>query len=84
MSQAILNVNTDAIFHNWRTLDEKSADNVETAAVVKADGYGLDAGQISGLLSKKNVRTFLLLLQKKVSPFVRLWEIHLKFLYFLV
>jgi len=58
MSQAILNVNTDAIFHNWRTLDEKSADNVETAAVVKADGYGLDAGQISGLLSKKNVRTF--------------------------
>lgn len=58
MSQAILNINTDAIFHNWRTLDEKSADNVETAAVVKADGYGLDAGQISGLLSKKNVRTF--------------------------
>jgi alanine racemase len=58
MSQAILNINTDAIFHNWRTLDEKSADNVETAAVVKADGYGLDAGQISVLLSKKNVRTF--------------------------
>jgi len=58
MTQATLYIDTDAIFANWQALNARSALNVETAAVVKADGYGLDAGRVSATLAKQGVRTF--------------------------
>ena len=58
MTQATLTIDTDAIFANWQALDAKSAPNVETGAVVKADGYGLDAGHVAAALAKRGVRSF--------------------------
>jgi len=58
MTQASLTIDTNAICANWQALDAKSAGNVETAAVVKADGYGLDAGHVAAALAKRGVRTF--------------------------
>ena len=43
MARARLTVDLDAIAANWRALDALSAPSVETAAVVKADAYGLGA-----------------------------------------
>lgn len=58
MTQATLYIDTDAIFTNWQALDAKSAANVETGAVVKADGYGLGAEHVASALAKRGVRTF--------------------------
>nr|WP_323779075.1 alanine racemase [Amylibacter sp.] len=58
MAVATLTIDLNAIADNWRALDAKSAATVETAAVVKADGYGLDAGRVSATLSKAGVKTF--------------------------
>ncbi len=43
---------------NWRALDAKSADGVQTAAVVKADGYGLGAGRVGRALAAAGARRF--------------------------
>ncbi|HUF56360.1 MAG TPA: alanine racemase, partial [Thermohalobaculum sp.] len=37
----LLTIDLDAIAANWRALDGISGPGVETAAVVKADAYGL-------------------------------------------
>ena len=58
MSQSILKINTKAIYENWQNLDKKSSKNVETAAVIKADAYGLSAKNIASNLTRKNVKTF--------------------------
>lgn len=58
MGAAHLTIDLDAIVANWRALDAMSADSVETAAVVKANGYGLDAGRIGRALAREGVRTF--------------------------
>lgn len=58
MAVATLTIDLNAIADNWRALDAKSAAKVETAAVVKADGYGLDAGRVSKALHQAGVRTF--------------------------
>ncbi|MEL7348507.1 MAG: alanine racemase, partial [Pseudomonadota bacterium] len=50
--EARLSVDLDAIAANWRALDALSADTVETAAVVKADAYGLGAAQVAPALAK--------------------------------
>ena len=49
MSTARLTIDLGALADNWRALDAKTS--VETAAVVKADGYGLDAGRVSRALA---------------------------------
>ena len=41
MSSGTLTVDLDSIKSNWLTLDSMSTNTVETAAVVKADAYGL-------------------------------------------
>ena len=46
MTTAILTIDLNAIVANWRSLDALTASNVETAAVVKADGYGLGSGKV--------------------------------------
>lgn len=56
MSTGILSIDLSAVVANWRALDGKSAS--ETAAVVKADGYGLGAGRVARSLWKAGCRTF--------------------------
>jgi alanine racemase len=43
---------------NWRALDALSAPHVETAAVVKADAYGLGAARVAPALAAAGARTF--------------------------
>ena len=52
-----LTVNLAAIVANWQTLRAKFTGR-ETAAVVKADGYGLGAVQVSTALEKAGCHTF--------------------------
>ncbi|WP_120635696.1 alanine racemase [Ruegeria sp. EL01] len=56
MSTARLKINLQALASNWRALDATT--EVETAAVVKADGYGLGAGPVSSTLAEAGARTF--------------------------
>ncbi|KAJ55515.1 alanine racemase [Actibacterium mucosum KCTC 23349] len=58
MSTGTLNIDLDALVANWQALDAKSAPTVETAAVVKADGYGLGVAPVSRALAKAGVRKF--------------------------
>ena len=56
MATGTLHIDLDAVAANWAALDAKTA--VETAAVVKADGYGLDAGKVALRLARAGVRRF--------------------------
>lgn len=56
--RARLTVDLDAIVANWKALDALSAPDCETAAVVKADGYGLGAAEVGLALARAGVRTF--------------------------
>ena len=58
MAVATLTIDLDNLVANWHALDACSASHVETAAVVKADGYGLDAGRVSAALARGGVKTF--------------------------
>lgn len=58
MGAAQLNIDLDAIFANWRALEAQSAASVETAAVIKADAYGLQASKVGPKLAEAGVRTF--------------------------
>ena len=56
MSTAHLTIDLNAIAANWRALGKIS--QVETAAVVKADAYGLDAGRVANHLAAQGARQF--------------------------
>ena len=56
MSTGFLTVDVDALVANWRALDAMS--DVETAAVVKADGYGLGAAKVARALARAGARKF--------------------------
>ena len=58
MSTGVLSIDLDAIAANWRALDGLSAQGVETAAVVKADGYGLGADRVARALAHAGARRF--------------------------
>ncbi|SMH55532.1 alanine racemase [Maritimibacter sp. HL-12] len=58
MSTGRLTIDLDAIAANWRALDAMSAPEVQTAAVVKADGYGLGAGKVARALAAAGARRF--------------------------
>lgn len=58
MGTGKLTIDLDALAANWRALDAKSATHVQTAAVVKADGYGLGAGKVSRALAAAGARRF--------------------------
>ena len=57
MSQATLTIDLDAIAANWRTLAAASG-TAETAAVVKADAYGLGLAPVAKALLAAGARTF--------------------------
>jgi len=56
MGTGRLTIDLDAVVANWRALDAKT--NCKTAAVVKADGYGLGAANVAKALFKAGARTF--------------------------
>ncbi|MEM1363152.1 MAG: alanine racemase [Pseudomonadota bacterium] len=58
MGTATLTIDRDAIAANWRALDQLSGTGVETAGVVKADGYGLGAVEVAHILANQGVRSF--------------------------
>jgi alanine racemase len=56
MTTAHLTIRLDAICENWRSLDALT--DCETAAVVKADAYGLGAGPVAQALAQAGARQF--------------------------
>jgi alanine racemase len=58
MATGTLTIDLDALAANWRALDALSAPDVETAAVVKADGYGLGAQNVARALLRTGARRF--------------------------
>jgi|SRR5690625_2959684 len=53
-----LTIDLDAVIANWRALDAESSETSETAAVLKADAYGLGAERVGQALSGIGIRTF--------------------------
>ncbi len=53
-----LTIDLEAIATNWRALDRASAAGVQTAAVVKADAYGLGAAQVARARAAAGARRF--------------------------
>ena len=58
MATASLTIDLDAIAANWRALDKASASGVQTAAVVKADAYGLGISRVARALANAGARRF--------------------------
>lgn len=58
MGTGQLTIDLDALIANWQALNAFSDDRVETAAVVKADGYGLGAGRVAKALARAGARRF--------------------------
>jgi len=56
MSTGHISIDLSAVAANWRALDAKTT--TETAAVVKADGYGLGAARVATALAKVGARRF--------------------------
>jgi alanine racemase len=58
MTTATLTIDLDAIAANWRSLDRLSGAAVQTAAVVKADAYGLGLARVARTLAQAGARRF--------------------------
>ncbi|WP_226553182.1 alanine racemase [Celeribacter naphthalenivorans] len=58
MGTSVLQIDLGALADNWRALDKLSSDAVETAAVVKADAYGLGVAKAARALMKAGVKKF--------------------------
>ncbi len=58
MGTGALTIDLNAVAANWRALDALSAPGAETAAVVKADGYGLGVAPVVRALAQAGARTF--------------------------
>jgi len=58
MATGHLSIDLGALARNWTALDRASGIGTETAAVVKADGYGLGAGRVARALARAGARRF--------------------------
>lgn len=58
MTTGRLTIDLDAVAANWRALDAKTDQGVQTAAVVKADAYGLGVGKVARALAAAGARRF--------------------------
>ncbi|MCU0902358.1 MAG: alanine racemase [Tabrizicola sp.] len=58
MATGTLIIDLDAIAANWRALDRQSGPGVQTAAVVKADAYGLGVTRVVRALAGAGARRF--------------------------
>lgn len=65
MGSARLTIDLEAVQSNWAALDALSGPGVETAAVVKADAYGLGATKVAQALAAKGVRSFFVALAEE-------------------
>ncbi len=63
MATATLTIDLDALAANWHALD--SLATCETAAVVKADGYGLGADRVARALYAAGTRRFFVALAEE-------------------
>ena len=57
-ADSLITIDIDAVIANWRALDHQNGKATETAAVVKADGYGLGALRLGPDLAAAGCRTF--------------------------
>lgn len=58
MATGSLKIDLDALVRNWKALDALTGADVETAAVVKADGYGLGSARVAKALAAAGARRF--------------------------
>jgi len=58
MATGTLTIDLDAMARNWRALDRATTHATQTAAVVKADAYGLGAGRVARRLAQEGARQF--------------------------
>jgi alanine racemase len=58
MATGTLTIDLDAVAANWRALDRLSGPDVQTAAVVKADAYGLGVARVARALAGAGARRF--------------------------
>jgi alanine racemase len=65
MARARLTIDLGAIVANWRELDARSGSRVETAAVLKADAYGLGIARVAPVLAHAGVRSFFVALAEE-------------------
>ena len=65
MASGTLTIDLDAIAANWRALDRMSGAGVQTAAVVKADAYGLGATRVARALANAGARRFFVALAEE-------------------
>jgi alanine racemase len=65
MAQAQLYIDLKALQSNWRALDAHSGAQVQTAATVKANGYGLGAGHVAHALAHAGARRFFVALAEE-------------------
>lgn len=65
MARATLTIDLDALAANWRALDRLSAQGVQTAATVKADGYGLGIAPAARSLAGAGARQFFVALAEE-------------------
>lgn len=66
MSTGRLTIDLDAVVANWRALDAMSTG--KTAAVVKANGYGLGSANVAKALFKAGVRQFFVAVAEEAVP----------------
>jgi alanine racemase len=66
MGTGRLTIDLDAVVANWRALDDMT--RCKTAAVVKADGYGLGAANVAKALFKAGVRQFFVAIAEEAVP----------------
>ena len=71
MSTGHLTINLNGIATNWAALNALSSDAVETGAVVKSDGYGLDAGRVANALYHAGARQFFVAAAEEASAIRR-------------
>ncbi len=66
MATGTLTIDLAALQSNWAALNAMSA--TETAAVVKADGYGLGSGRVAKALAAAGVRQFFVAVTEEAAP----------------
>ena len=57
-ADSLITIDLDAVTANWQALDARNGGAIETAAVVKADAYGLGAARVAPGLAAAGCRTF--------------------------
>lgn len=67
MATGNLIIDLDALAANWRALDAKSGADVQTGAVVKANGYGLGTGNVARALAAAGARRFFVAVAEEAS-----------------